>query len=78
MKQANAGKQAAPVFQDWAGQSVAYRLRPTRDDEERDAHERVTCEINPHGDAWHAMGRGRSDKIALEEAIKAWNEYDSH
>lgn len=51
MKQANAGKQAAPVFQDWAGQSVAYRLRPTRDDEERDAHERVTCEINPHGDA---------------------------
>jgi len=69
-------KKVITVFKDWAGQEVAYRLRETREDEERTAREKVTCEVNPHGDAWHIMGRGPNEQLALADAMKNWNEYD--
>lgn len=76
MGRASTAHPVARSFKDWAGESIAYRVRDTRAEEEREPHERVTCEINPHGDSWHLMGRGRTEQQALASAVEAWNDFD--
>ena len=74
-----AGAQGSPpsTFKDWAGQPIAYRLRPTRVDEDVESGLWMTCEVDPHDvGEWHVMGRGRTGESALKAAVAAWNDYD--
>lgn len=65
------------TFKDWAGQEVAYRVRPTRKDEESLSSEWMTCEIDPHGrDEWTVAGRGNSVGTTVAKAKVAWDKFD--
>jgi hypothetical protein len=58
------------TFKDWAGQEIPYRFVPSEEPNE------IVCEVNPHGDAWHPMGRARTQEKALALAVSGWNVYD--
>lgn len=64
------------TFIDRAGQAVPFRIRATRLDEATEPGQWLTCEINPHGDAWQPMSRARTTGAAIRRAMEAWKEFD--
>jgi len=66
----------AHTFSDWANQAIPYRVRAAKPNEVQEPGAWLVCEINPHGDAWQALGRAKTAAEAVKEAIASWNEYD--
>jgi len=69
------------TFKDHAGQSIPFRVRATRAGElpeNAPPRQWLTCEINPHGDAWQVMARGDSTGSVLRRSIETWNEFDAN
>ena len=66
------------TIKDWAGQEIIYDFRYETLHEDTDEKE-YTCYLKPNGpnDEWWPAGSGKTKEIALKEAIKYWNWFDT-